>query len=470
MKAARASGLILAAMRRRTTHTEAKTPSGRRGRQMRTTRIPAGLLIAAGLALVGGLVQPIGVDATHGDGGHALARTRHAGTSTALAGGGPVTQRGTPVLRTMTVGEHPGVSVVDSQTGRLFVANYYDNTVSVLDTATGTVVRTVDVGQATGAAQPTALTLDAPAGRVFVAAQDNSVTTLDARTGAVLRTVGLPSSPSDITADARSARVFVAIDNGTVSLLDSRTGALRSTVDVQGSPSGITIDTGADRVFVTSDEGTQGVITVLDAATGRVLRTLTVGGYPYLQLNEAAGTVFELEPRTGDTLRVLDATTGRVTRTVALGLAVYGTDVDARTGRVYAEAVPPGASYPFTGKVRLLALDARTGTVLVNAATDTFLSFLVVDSVTGHVLGTPVGPFNTLGNPERRGSLQIFNEATLAPLRTVRVGYVPDWIALDQTTQHVFVVNSNTDSDGNPRLVGSQFQQGSVTMIDLSRL
>ncbi len=399
-----------------------------------------------------------------------LALPRHADTSTALAGGGPVTQSVDAVIRTVAVGERPRVSVVDSQTGRLFVANY-DNTVSVLDTATGAVVRTVDVGQAVGAAQPTALTLDARAGRVFVAAQDNSVTTLDARTGAVLRTVGLASSPSDITADARTARVFVAIyNNSTVGVLDSRTGALLSTVDVQGSPSGLTIDTRTDRVFVTSDEGTQGVITVLDAATGHVLRTLTVGGYPYLQLNEAAGTVFELEPRTGDTLRVLDATTGRVTRTVALGLAVYGTDVDARTGRVYAEAVPPGASYPFTDKVRLLALDARTGTVVVNATTDTFLSFLVVDSVTGHVLGTSVGPFNTLGNPERRGSLQIFNEVTLARLRTVRVGYVPDWIALDQATRHVFVVNGNTDSDGNPRLVGSQFQHGSVTMIDLSRL
>jgi hypothetical protein len=64
----------------------------------------------------------------------------------------------------------------------------------------------------------------------------------------------------------------------------------------------------------------------------------------------------------------------------------------------------------------------------------------------------------------------LIEEATLARLRTVRVGYVPDWIALDQTARHVFVVNCNTDSTGNPRLVGSQFQHGSVTMIDLSRL
>lgn len=64
----------------------------------------------------------------------------------------------------------------------------------------------------------------------------------------------------------------------------------------------------------------------------------------------------------------------------------------------------------------------------------------------------------------------LIEEATLAPPRTVRVGYVPNWIALDQTTRHVFVVNSDTDSDGNPHLVGSQFQPGSVTMIDLSRL
>jgi hypothetical protein len=46
---------------------------------MRTTRILTGLLIAAGMALVGGLAPPIGVDAAHVDSGHALARRHAAG-------------------------------------------------------------------------------------------------------------------------------------------------------------------------------------------------------------------------------------------------------------------------------------------------------------------------------------------------------------------------------------------------------
>jgi len=91
------------------------------------------------------------------------------------------------------------------------------------------------------------------------------------------------------------------------------------------------------------------------------------------------------------------------------------------------------------------------------------------DRISPRARGVDRGALWPLRSPLRRVAYLI-EEATLAPPRTVRVGYVPDWIALDQTTRHVFVVNGNTDSDGNPRLVGSQFQHGSVTMIDLSHL
>jgi hypothetical protein len=48
-----------------------------------------------------------------------------------------------PVLRTVTVGFRPGMVAVDARTNRAFVTNSTDHTVSALDAASGTVVRTV---------------------------------------------------------------------------------------------------------------------------------------------------------------------------------------------------------------------------------------------------------------------------------------------------------------------------------------
>src|SRR5690349_730749 len=91
------------------------------------------------------------------------------GVVAAMAGltllAGVVARRGAvanPVLRTIAVGQSPAALAVDERTGRAFVVNSGDNTVSVLDTRTATLLRTIGVGWA-----PLTIAVDERAGRVF---------------------------------------------------------------------------------------------------------------------------------------------------------------------------------------------------------------------------------------------------------------------------------------------------------------
>src|ERR671936_2116472 len=89
---------------------------------------------------------------------------------------------GSPVLTTVTVGRLPWRVVVDEHSRRAFVVNRGEGTVSVLDSATGTLLRTLAVGD-----DPVAATVDERTGRVFVAnGRDGTVSVLDAYGDAML--------------------------------------------------------------------------------------------------------------------------------------------------------------------------------------------------------------------------------------------------------------------------------------------
>src|SRR5438067_4004534 len=105
-----------------------------------------------------------------------------------------------PVVRTVAVGLGPSAVAVAEDSGRVFVANYNDGSVSVLDARSGDFLRTVPVGTA-----PDALAVDERTGRVFVAnLSDDSVSVLDAHSGDLLRTTAVGQGPTALAVDERA--------------------------------------------------------------------------------------------------------------------------------------------------------------------------------------------------------------------------------------------------------------------------
>jgi len=136
--------------------------------------------------------------------------------------------------------------------------------VTILDSATGRVVGNTPVG---GLALPVTPVVDARTGRVFVANDaSGTVSVLDARGGALLRTVTVGRHPFVMAVDGRSSRVFVtslgAMDAagrltgpGSVSVLDAQSGMLLRTVPVGVEPAVIAVDERAGRAFVVNVAG-----------------------------------------------------------------------------------------------------------------------------------------------------------------------------------------------------------------------
>ena len=284
------------------------------------------------------------------------------------------------IVRTTTIGTMSGLPIpysiaVDERTRRVFVANYSTaspltatqagftspGSVSVLDAATGKLLRTVHVGPG-----PLALAVAESTNRVFVLNSNadvhyvtlgpSSVSVLDATTGTLLRTVPIPlargwpggAGPYVAAVDERAERVVMANDDQQLVILDARTGAvLTATSRVIGC--GLAADAPHGRVIVQDALGRASYADAIDLASGRVLyraylpkdagpcpgRTVAMNertgqawllGFPSQHDAEINGTVFVVDPLSGAILHATDLPIRSIFGALAL---------DTRTGRAF---------------------------------------------------------------------------------------------------------------------------------------
>jgi len=430
---------------------------------------------------------------------------------------------GNPVVGTVTVGPDPGTLVVDTQTGRAFVGDQSNGRVDVLDTATGTLVRTVAVVPSPAGTQVDDLTADERLGRVFVLSAPGLgspllrgyVSALDARSGRLLLTtpVTLGGALGWLAVDSRARRLFVLgfpdyLPVGTtpdpvrdavrVSVLDALSGRLVRALALPlppqplgsgafaGSPLGVDQRTG--RVFVSRFDGAR--LSVLDAASGRLLRTVTVRGRrratTVTMWDEGAPVVDARTNRVfvGDALRgtlsMLDAVSGRLLRATPLPGAVYPSApvVDEQAGRVFvvdgagvsvldagsgrllhravvgrnAPGFPPlavivdarhGRAFVVARKEGTVGLlDSRSGRLLRLVTVGGHLGGAAVDSGAGRLVVTIDGAPTQTGTLASPGLVGVLDGRSGAIPRTIRVGIGPRAVAVDERTGHAVVVTS----------------------------
>jgi len=204
---------------------------------------------------------------------------------------------------------------IDGRSGRIFVSRFEGARISVLDAATGRVVRTVVLGPRGHGGQtlltPYALAVDEHTNRVFAAdTLGGTMSVLDAASGRLLRTTRLPASanPSAPLVDARTGRVFV-VDGTGVAMFEAASGRLLHTVAVPARPGmspalHLAVGDHTGRVFAVAPDA--GVVRVLDGWSGRVLRTVHVGAEG-VAVDERIGHAFVVNPA-DNSVSMLDAT------------------------------------------------------------------------------------------------------------------------------------------------------------------
>jgi DNA-binding beta-propeller fold protein YncE len=246
---------------------------------------------------------------------------------------------------------------IDRGRQRLIVAALGNDTVEVLDLATGKPRRRVD-----GLKEPQGVAYADKADVMFVAgAGDGSVRIFRAEDLKPLGRVDLKKDADNIRIDTRNNNVVVGYGDGGLAIIDPVTRGLIGTIALQGHPEGFQIDPATGRTFVNVPDSKQ--IAVVDLDTRRQIATWKVPGassnFP-MALDSTKGalaTVFRSPSR----LVLLDTKTGAVVGNLPTCGDADDVFFDAKRERIY---VSCGA-----GEIAVFQRDGGTYRALASVAT-----------------------------------------------------------------------------------------------------
>jgi YVTN family beta-propeller protein len=183
------------------------------------------------------------------------------------------------------VGKHPTDIGVNIVTNTIYVANHDDNTVSVIDGTTLTVIgKPIPVGR-----HPLAIGIDRDTDRIYVANGDETLSVINGQNNTIIRTIPfspleLQSSPffrgKSLTSPGWLAATVIDKDTNTkyianytgdnVSVFDQRTGTMiGKPIPVGKHPVGIGVNIITNTIYVANHD--DGTVSVIDGAVNKVV-------------------------------------------------------------------------------------------------------------------------------------------------------------------------------------------------------
>ena len=384
-----------------------------------------------------------------------------------------------PILAVTPVPAIPSLLVADESAGRLLAISQFGNTLGpngltaqpngslqILDAATGTLLRTVAVGE-----WPSVAAADARTGQAFVlsagvpgAAQtaasptdSNYLSMVDPVRGVILHTVALHPAPpgagnrSSVHAPGAGAAVSAFVS-----------GAF-------GAANAVIVDSTRRLVYVESsdllDGNGQGPgvwLIVLDADRAAVLRRLrlpTSAGA--IGFDELQGHLLVSGYR-GNDLAIVDARSLQVLHDTPLGTNARQIAVDGQTRRAF--LVSEGATP--NGPATITTLDLTSGKALRSATIAPNPTQALTDPATSRIFALSVGP---LGATPRSSTVTMLDARTGGIMRSIQVSPYALGAAADAARGRIYVTGMGSDpARGQGNLSQIDARTGTLErMIDL---
>ncbi len=238
-------------------------------------------------------------------------------------------------LRTGTIVQIVGLgayitdAAVDGHVGHVFVAEPDNQAVEMVDARRGILLQTIKLGQA-----PVHVVLSEDTDRLFISCV-KEIIVLDTRTGAIVGRVNGTLGDTYMV-DERTQRLF-STTGGVITTRDARQGLLLYTAKAFAQIDALAISTGTNRIFAASSG--HNTVSVINARTGNVLATVTIGFRPIALAVDAhlkrVLVVCQGDSRHRGALYILDATSGRVVDTFSVGSRPVAIAINALTNRAF---------------------------------------------------------------------------------------------------------------------------------------
>lgn len=174
------------------------------------------------------------------------------GTVTVLDGSGNL-------LSTITLAARPLGVAVDPTANRIYVAN--GNSISVIDGAINSVIGAIVDPNLTS---PVAVAVNPTTNTIYVAQGSNSLAVIDGVTNSVTATIAVGASAAAVAVDAQTNFIYVA-NAGNVTVIDGATNATTTLTDPKAvNPVAVAVNSTANKIYV-ANSGSNSV-TVIDGA------------------------------------------------------------------------------------------------------------------------------------------------------------------------------------------------------------
>jgi quinoprotein dehydrogenase-associated probable ABC transporter substrate-binding protein len=243
-------------------------------------------------------------------------------------------------LMTRTAGETAAlfaeyhIPIVDGPAERVYVTNEDAGTISIISTATRSLIGEIPVGT-----RPRGVAVSRDGEQLYVAlsgspkcpptladdecaklAADKSkdgIAVVDVRSRAVLRVLPGGSDPEEFDLDTVDGRLYVSNEDAAeLAIVDLATGDVVRTVAVGGEPEGVRLRPDRKAVYVTSES--DHAVTVVDTVNGAVLNSIEVGWRPRDAIFSADGSRAYVSAEHGGSVAVIDVATSTVLKTLVL--------------------------------------------------------------------------------------------------------------------------------------------------------
>jgi YVTN family beta-propeller protein len=176
------------------------------------------------------------------------------------------------------VGAEPLGVVVAPSGARVYTSNFIDKSVSVIDTASLSIVATVRLTD-----QPQAIAIDPSGSRVYTA-NLNSVSVIDTATNSLV--MHIPASlanglawPQALAVDPSGTSLYVTNSiAGTVSVFSTATLSPTAVVSISGSPQGISFTPDGSKAYVADKD--QDLVHAISTASNTLIASIPVGVTP----------------------------------------------------------------------------------------------------------------------------------------------------------------------------------------------
>jgi YVTN family beta-propeller protein len=222
---------------------------------------------------------------------------------------------------------------VNPNTKKVYVANEYSNTVSVLDTETDKVKSSIKVG-----IFPYGIDINPLNNRVYVTNRgSNTVSVIDGSINSKLADITVGKSPVGVVVNPSANWIYVTnLNDGTVSVIDGITNEVIDTISVGKAPYGIEVNPLFNKIYVA--DIIKNAVSVIDGETNKISANISVGKRPTgleIDLTKGRNKLY-VANHDSDSISVIDIVTNKVIDNMSsVGDSPVGMAINPITNKLY---------------------------------------------------------------------------------------------------------------------------------------